>query len=102
VFQRGDEHVVFLKNTRLGLTPLYFDQGTYNVAAGEHGERLIVPMPSNVIHIDTQRAMAVAAPADEPRTLDAFKQAVSQSMSGTAKRTQMSALAGTKPKPQKP
>lgn len=100
VFQKGDEHVVFLRNTRVGLTPLYFDQGTYNVTAGAHGEKLIVPMPSNVIHIDTQRAMAVA-PADEPRTLNDFKRAVSVSMSGTAKRMQMNVMAGEKPKPQK-
>lgn len=90
-FQAGDEHVIFLKNTRLGPTPLYFDQGTYDVAAGDHGEKLIVPMPSNVIHIDSQRAMAVAS-ADEPRTLSAFKQAVNESMRGTAKRMQMSAM----------
>ena len=100
VFQKGDEHVVFLRNTRIGLTPLYFDQGTYNVTAGAHGEKLIVPMPSNVIHIDTQRAMAVA-PADEPRTLDDFKRAVSVSMTGTAKRMQMNVMASEKPKPQK-
>src|SRR5205085_9474331 len=28
-FREGDEHVVFVKNTRLGPTVLYFDQGTY-------------------------------------------------------------------------
>src|SRR5258706_14911437 len=27
VFQSGDEHVIFLRNTRLGPSPLYFDQG---------------------------------------------------------------------------
>lgn len=100
VFREGDEHVVFLRNTRVGLTPLYFDQGTYNVTAGAHGEKLIVPMPSNVVHVDSQRSMAVVAPADQPRTLDAFKQAVSVSMNGTAARTQMSALGRTKPQPQ--
>jgi hypothetical protein len=98
-FHEGDEHVIFLKNTRLGLTPLYFDQGTYNVAAGEHGEKMIVPMPSNVMHIDTQRAMAVA-PNDEPRTLDSFKHAVSDSMKGSPQRMQMSAMQ-SKGKPQK-
>jgi hypothetical protein len=101
VFREGDEHVVFLRNTRLGPTPLYFDQGTYDVAAGEHGEKMIVPMPSNVMHIDTQRGMVVAAPSDEPRTLSDFQRAVSASMGGTAKRLQMSALAAAKPKPQK-
>src|SRR5436305_2325471 len=100
-FREGDEHVIFLRNTRLGPTPLYFDQGTYDVAAGEHGEKMIVPMPSNVMHIDTQRGMVVAAPADEPRTLSDFQRAVSASMNGTARRLQMSALAGAKPKPQK-
>jgi len=98
-FREGDEHVLFLRNTRLGPTPLYFDQGTYNVAAGAHGEKMIVPMPSNVMHIDTQRAMAVA-PNDEPRTLDSFKQAVSDSMKGTPQRVQMSAMQ-SKAKPQK-
>ena len=96
VFQAGDEHVVFLRNTRLGPSPLYFDQGTYNVAAGDHGEKLIVPMPSNVIHIDSQRAMAVA-PADEPRTLAAFKSAVSESIRGTQRRLEMNAMAKVKP-----
>lgn len=95
VFREGDEHVVFLRNTRVGLTPLYFDQGTFNVATGEHGEKLIVPMPTNVMHIDTQRAMAVA-PADEPRTLDAFKLAVAESMNGTAKRMQMRVIPAEK------
>jgi hypothetical protein len=99
-FHEGDEHVIFVKNTRLGPTPLYFDQGTYNVAANEHGEKIIVPMPSNVMHIDTQRAMAVAAPSDEPRSLTSFKQAVSESMKGTPRRVQMSAMQ-TKAKPQK-
>src|SRR5436305_4115915 len=99
-FHEGDEHVIFLKNTRLGPTPLYFDQGTYNVAADEHGEKMIVPMPSNVMHIDTQRAMAVVAPNDEPRTLDSFKRAVSDSMKGTPQRMQMSAMQ-SKAKPQK-
>ncbi|HEV7427787.1 MAG TPA: hypothetical protein VGQ46_15605 [Thermoanaerobaculia bacterium] len=99
-FHEGDEHVIFLKNTRLGPTPLYFDQGTYNVAADEHGEKMIVPMPSNVMHIDTQRAMAVVAPSDEPRSLRSFKQAVSDSIKGTPQRVQMSAMQ-SKAKPQK-
>ncbi len=101
VFREGDEHLVFLRNTRLGPAPLYFDQGTYSVAAGERGEKMIVPMPSNVMHIDTQRGMAVEAPDDTPRTLEAFKRAVSDSMSGSAKRMQMSAMEPSKGKPQR-
>lgn len=99
VFREGDEHVVFLRNTRLGPSPLYFDQGTYNVDHDERGETVIVPMPSNVVHIDTQRAMAVA-PADEPRTLADFEAAVNDAMRGTANRQEMSAIAASKAKEQ--
>jgi hypothetical protein len=102
VFNVGDEHVVFLRNTRVGLIPLYFDQGTYNVAVGEHGEKMIVPMPSNVMHLDTQRAMVVTAPADEPRTLGAFKNAVSESINSRATRMRMIPIPPAKTPPQKP
>src|SRR5438105_11569257 len=56
-FRQGDEHVVFVKNTRLGPTVLYFDQGTYDVTSDGHGERVIAPVPTNVVVVDTQRGM---------------------------------------------
>jgi hypothetical protein len=95
VFHVGDERLIFLRNTRVGPMPLYFNQGVYNVTL-DHHEKLIVPMPQNVMHIDTQRGMALS-PADEPRTLDAFKRAVSDSIRGAGERTQMSAVQARKP-----
>src|SRR5512138_1432676 len=45
-FEKGDERVLFVKNTRLGPTVLYFDQGTYAVSKDARGERVITPVAS--------------------------------------------------------
>jgi hypothetical protein len=98
-FREGDEHVVFVKNTRLGPTVLYFDQGTYDVTTDGRGERVITPVPSNLVTVDTQRGMAVA-PADAPRTVRQFEDAVHESMRTAAERKQrMSAAPPVKPRP---
>lgn len=78
-FREGDEHVLFVKNSKIGPTVLYFDQGTYEVRTDAHGERVIAPAPTNLVIMDTQRGMAVA-PADEPRTMRQFESAVRESM----------------------
>jgi hypothetical protein len=98
-FREGDEHVVFVKNTRLGPTVLYFDQGTYDVTTDERGERVIAPVPTNVVVVDNQRGMATA-PADAPRTIREFESAVRESMRTAADRRQkMSATPPVKPQP---
>lgn len=74
-FREGEEHVLFTKNTRLGSTVLYFDQGAYDVSTDEHGEKIVTPVPSNAVKIDTQRGMAVT-PNDNPRTLRDFQRDV--------------------------
>jgi hypothetical protein len=98
-FREGDEHVVFVKNTRLGPTVLYFDQGAYDVTIDARGERIITPVPMNAVVVDTQRGMAVA-PADAPRTVQQFEDAVHESMRTAADRKQkMSATPPVKPQP---
>ena len=98
-FREGDEHVVFVKNTRLGPTVLYFDQGTYDVSTDERGERVVAPVPTNVVVVDTQRGMA-AAPADTPRTIREFENAVRESLRTAPERKQkMSATPPVKPQP---
>lgn len=57
-FREGDEHVLFVKNTNLGPTVLYFDQGTYEVRTDGHGDRVVAPLPTNLVIMDTQRGMA--------------------------------------------
>ena len=91
-FREGDEHVLFVKNTRLGPTVLYFDQGAYDVRSDDRGERIVTPVPTNLVVVDTQRGMA-AAPNDEPRTLNEFEGAVRQSLRTMMERKQkMSAV----------
>ena len=58
-FRVGDEHVVFVRNTSVGPTVLYFDQGAYRVS-DESGQRMVHPLVSNAVLVDTQRGMAVA------------------------------------------
>lgn len=98
-FQEGDEHVVFVKNTKSGPTVLYFDQGTYDVSTDERGERVVTPVPTSLVTVDEQRGMAVSA--DEPRTLRQFERAVGDSMkSMEARKQKMSAAPELQPKPQ--
>ena len=86
-FRQGDENVVFVKNTRLGPTVLYFDQGTYEVRGDGHGDKMIAPVPSNLVKVDSQRGLAIA-PEDEPRTLQKFESDVRDSMRTMAERRQ--------------
>jgi hypothetical protein len=77
-FHPGAEHVLFVKNSSLGPTVLYFDQGAYDVTTDEHGEKIVTPVPSNLVKIDTQRGMAV--PNDAPRSLPLFERQVGDTL----------------------
>lgn len=76
-FMKGDERVLFVKNTRLGPTVLYFDQGTYEVAKDARGERVITPVAAQSVRMDTQAGSVV--PVEQPRTLRDFIGAVHES-----------------------
>jgi hypothetical protein len=95
-FREGDEHVVFVKNTRFGPTVLYFDQGAYSVTKDDRGDKIVTPIPTNVVKVDTQRGMAVA-PNDLPRNMRDFEQAVSDSLRDSReRRIRMDAMAAEK------
>ena len=76
-FATGSEHVLFIKNTKVGPTVLYFDLGAYDVETNDHGDRVIKPVSTDAVTIDTQRGMAVAP--ESPRTLDQFERDVRDS-----------------------
>lgn len=78
-FRPGAESVIFVKNSKAGPTVLYFDQGAYDVRNDERGERVVSPVPSNLVKIDTQRGMAVA-PEDVPQPLPQFEQRVNDTL----------------------
>jgi len=70
-FAQGEEHVVFVRNTSAGPTVLYFEQGAYRIAETDRGERMVHPLVSSAVLVDTQRGIAVAP--EHPRTLREFE-----------------------------
>lgn len=76
-FDVGDDHVVFVRNTRSGPTVLYFDQGDYAVES-VRGERVVRPAVSNAVMVDTQRGMAVTP--ESPSSLREFEDRVRERM----------------------
>ena len=76
-FDKGDERVIFLKNTGMGPTVLYFDQGTYDVSKDGRGERVVTPVMSQSVRMDSQSDTIV--PVEQPRTLRDFIGAVRES-----------------------
>jgi len=78
-FHPGAENVIFVKDSSLGPTVLYFDQGAYDVTTDDRGERIVTPVLSNLVKVDTQRGMAVA-PNDVPRSLPQFERDVNDTL----------------------
>lgn len=91
-FNEGDERVVFLRQTKLGPTVLYFDQGTYRVEADSEGHRVIAPIASDVVRVDTQRGMAVTTSDEQPRTLEQFEREIQTAIKTRPQRVEMNAV----------
>lgn len=79
-FREGDENVVFIKNTSAGPTVLFFDQGAYDVA-DDNGEKMVIPLSTGAVHVDTQRGAVVES--EHPRKLSDFQHAVRDSIQRT-------------------
>jgi len=75
-FVEGKDQVLFIRNTSAGPTVTFFDQGAYDVAKNGN-DRVVTPVATEAVHVDTQRGMAVAS--EEPRTLNQFENAVRES-----------------------
>jgi hypothetical protein len=69
-FSTGGEHVVFVKNTKVGSTVLFFDQGAYRVDRDSRGDRIVTPLVTSAVLVDSQRGAAVAP--ESPRSLRDF------------------------------
>jgi hypothetical protein len=72
-FDIGEDQVVFVKNTRVGPTVLYFEQGAYDIET-IRGERVVKPAVTAAVLVDTQRGMAVSP--EGPSTLREFEDRV--------------------------
>jgi hypothetical protein len=82
-FREGGENVLFVRDTRSGPTVLYFEQGAYDIVRDQRGDRIVQPVASDAVHIDTQRGIAVAA--ESPRSLRDFESDIQSSMTRQAK-----------------
>lgn len=69
-FRQGDEHVVFVRQSKAGPTVLYLEQGAYRVD-NESGSRIVKPLVSSAVLVDSQRGTAVAP--EHPRPLRQFE-----------------------------
>ena len=78
-FQPGAENVIFVKNSNAGPTVLYFDQGAYDVKTDARGQRVVTPVPSDLVTIDPQRGIAVA-PDNTPQPLPDFERRVGDTL----------------------
>jgi len=78
-FREGAENVIFTKDSKLGPTVLYFDQGAYDVITDDRGEKIVSPVLSNLVRVDTQRGMAIA-PNDSPIPLPQFERQVNDAI----------------------
>jgi hypothetical protein len=85
-FAEGSENVLFIRNSKVGPTVLYFDQGAYDVRTNDRGEKVIAPVATDAVHIDAQRGVAV--PAEAPRDLNTFKTDVDRAVRSAADRHQ--------------
>lgn len=77
-FNTGGEHVVFVRNTKAGPTVAFFDQGAYRVDRDSRGERIVTPLVTNAVLVDSQRGTAVAP--ESPRSLRDFQGSVRESV----------------------
>lgn len=93
-FREGNDNVLFIRNTAAGPTVLYFEQGAYDVVRNDHGDRIVQPVASDAVHIDTQRGVAVAP--EGPRPLPQFEREVGESMRRALNRMEI-----VKPQPKK-
>lgn len=76
-FREGEQHALFVRNSQAGPTVLYLEQGDYKVIE-ERGERLVQPVVSSAVLVDTGRGTAVRP--EQRRSLREFESSIRQSV----------------------
>lgn len=89
-FVRGDQNVLFVKQSAAGPTVMYFDQGAYKVAK-EGRELKIAPVATNLVLIDSQTGKVSG---QEPvRSLNEFEGEVRSSITRAFQRDVRASMA---------
>jgi hypothetical protein len=94
-FEPGVENVLFVKQSKLGPSILYYDQGTYNVNRDATGAAIVSSVATNSVLVDTQTGKAVSQEA-EIRSLHEFEGRVAAALHPEVSRF------GLGPQPQRP
>lgn len=89
-FREGEEKVLFVKQSPMGSTVLFADQGAYDVTTNARGDLTIVPASSDLVLIDSQTGRARAS-SESYRSLGGFETDVNAS----ARRSQQRMLQST-------
>lgn len=76
-FEKGDEHVVFVRNSQSGPTVLYFEQGAYRVKKDGRGDRIVTPVAAAPVLVDSQRGTVVP---ERARSLREFETSIRDSV----------------------
>ncbi|MCU1349784.1 MAG: hypothetical protein JWO56_2814 [Acidobacteria bacterium] len=81
-FEKGRDQVLFVRGSKLGATVADFDQGAYDVLS-DGGQRVVKPVPSGAMRMDTQRGVVVEAEQAQP--LSTFERSVRSAIDRNAK-----------------
>lgn len=76
-FRDGEQHALFVRHSQAGPTVLYLEQGDYKVIE-ERGERLVQPVVSSAVLVDTGRGTAVRP--EQRRSLREFEGSIRKSV----------------------
>jgi hypothetical protein len=76
-FKAGEDSVIFVRNTKVGPTVAFLEQGAYQVEVDDRGERIVRPLVSTAVLVDPQRG---AVMPERPRTLSEFEGSIRVSM----------------------
>lgn len=77
-FRKGDQNLLFVRNSSAGPTVLYFEQGAYRVEKDDRGDRIVRPMMSTPMLVSTGRGDSTVP--EPPRTLRDFEREVRDTM----------------------
>jgi hypothetical protein len=76
-FREGEDHALFVRSSQAGPTVLYLEQGDYRVIE-ERGERVVQPVVSSAVLVDTGRGTAVRP--ESRRSLREFEGSIRQTV----------------------
>ena len=76
-FKPGEDSVIFVRNSKVGPTVAFLEQGAYQVEVDDRGERIVRPLVSTAVLVDPERG---AVMPERARTLSEFEGSIRVSL----------------------